>query len=418
MNISESERQPILPGGWTFVTLSEVGTLVGGTKNKSINAWGGTIPWVSPKDMKSFEIEDAQDHISQTHLDSRVKLIPEGSVLIVIHSSILLRRLPLAVAMRELAINQELKAIIPKKGFDPRFVAYTLRANSSSILSRCINRGVTVPSLDSEQLQAEKIPVPALDDPSRSLEIQKRIVRRLDGLFAELRKSREILDRMLLDVGMVMSTALGETINHLDYEFPNAVTVGDLSSSGRIEIVGGRTPNKKKEAYWNGTVPWVSPKDMKSWRVSDSQDHVSEAAIKEAKLKVLPPGAMLLVVRGMALAKNLPVAITDNQVTINQDIKALIPREGILSEYLGYIFRARKPMLLKSVGVASHGTRTLTTETLSRVAVPMPSATRQRRTAEYLNSIQRETEEMQQSLERDSAILDQAEHSILKDVFQ
>lgn len=418
MNISGADGHPVRVGEWKLVPLNEVGTLVVGTNNRSINAWGGTVPWVSPKDMKTFEIEDAQDHVSQTLLDSRVKLVPEGAVLIVVHSSILLRTLPVAVAMRELVINQDLKALIPKEGFDSRFIAYTLRANAPSILSSCIKRGATAPTLDSEQLRHEKILVPSPGDPNRSLEIQRRIVRRLDGLFVELRKSREILDRMLEDVGRVMNSALGETVNNLDYEFPNTVTVGELSSREQIDIIGGRTPSKNNEAYWKGPVPWVSPKDMKNWRISDSQDRVSEAAIEEKKLKVLPIGAVLLVVRGMALANNLPVAITDNHVTISQDIKALIPREGILSDYLGYILRARKQTLLQSVGVTGHGTLKLASEILNSVAIPMPPVIRQRRVVEYLNSIQRETEEVQQSLERDRALLDQAERSILQGAFQ
>jgi type I restriction enzyme S subunit len=420
MSISVLEQQRELPEGWALVPLGEIGIFVGGAtpKDDSGNAWGGTLPWVSPKDMKSVEIEDTQDHISQTLLDSRIKIIPEGAVLIVIHSNILLRTLPVAVALRELTINQDLKALVLKEGFDPHFVAYALKSNSSSVLSRCVRRGLTVASLDFKQLQAERIPIPDPKEPAKSLEIQKRIAKRLGALFAELRKSREILDRMLLDAGRVMSAALEETVNNLDDEFPNATTVGKLCSRGQVELVGGRTPSKNNKTYWNGTIPWISPKDMKRWRISDSRDHVSQVAIEQEKLKLIPPGAVLLVVRGMALAKNLPVAIANNQVTINQDIKALIPREGLLPDYLGYIFRARSSKILQSVGVAGNGTRKLASETLNGVAVPMPPATRQRRIAEYLNSIRRETEEMQQSLTRDRALLDQTEQSMLKGAFQ
>jgi len=416
MNIKLSQHS----GQLEWVSLNEVGTFVGGAtpKNSSIETWGGTIPWVSPKDMKSIRIKDTQDHLSPPLLDPRIKIIPQGAVLIVTHSNILARTLPVAVAMRDLTINQDLKALIPKEQFDPFFVTYAIKANSASILSRCIKRGLTVASLDSKQLGTERIPIPVPDDPSRSLEIQKRIVRHLDGLFVELQNSREIVDRMRLDAGRVISTALEETISNLDHEFPDAATVGELCSSRKLEIVGGKTPNKSNESYWMGSVPWVSPKDMKHWRIGDSQDHVSQAAIEEEKLKVLPPGAMLLVVRGMILSKNLPVAITNNQVTINQDIKALIPHEDLLPDYLGFLFRARKPTILQDVGVAGHGTRKLSSETLNRVAVPMPTVTRQRRIAEYLNSIQRETEEMQKLLERDRAVLDQAEQSILKSAFR
>jgi type I restriction enzyme, S subunit len=407
-------------GHWEWIPLSEVGTFVGGAtpKNSSVEAWGGTLPWVSPKDMKSIEIKDTQDHLSQSLLDPRIKIIPRGAVLIVTHSNILAHTLPVAVAMRDLTINQDLKALIPKERFDPLFVTYAIKANSSSILSRCIKRGLTVASLDFKQLRAERIPIPSPDDPNLSLEIQKRIVRHLDGLLVELKNAREIVDRMRLDTGRVVSTALEETINNLDDEFPVATTVGELCSSRKLELIGGKTPNKSNESYWTGSVPWVSPKDMKHWRIGDSQDHVSQAAIEEEKLKVLPPGAILLVVRGMILSKNLPVAITNNQVTINQDIKAFVPREGLLPDYLGFMFRARKPIILQGVGVAGHGTRRLSSETLSRVAVPMPTLTRQRRVAEYLNSIQRETEEMQKLLEKNRTVLDQAEESILKSTFR
>jgi Restriction endonuclease S subunits len=376
------------------------------------------MPWVSPKDMKSTEIKDTQDHVSPALLDPSLKIIPQGAVLIVTHSNILTHTLPVAVAMRDLTINQDLKALIPTERFDPFFVMYAMKANSSSILGRCMKRGMTVASLDAKQLKAEKIPVPVPDNPGLSLEMQKRIVRRLDGLFVELHNSREIVDRMRLDTDRVTSTALEETFNNLDDEFPNAPTVGELWSNRNLELVGGKTPNKNNESYWTGSVPWVSPKDMKHWRIADSQDHVSQAAIENEKLKVLPPGAVLLVVRGMILSKNLPVAITDNHVTINQDIKALIPREGLLPDYLGFMFRARKPTILQDVGVAGHGTRRLASETLNLIAVPLPPVTRQRRIAEYLNSIQRETEEMKKLLERDRAVLDQAEQSILKGAFR
>ncbi|ANB78112.1 hypothetical protein AYM40_37740 (plasmid) [Paraburkholderia phytofirmans OLGA172] len=56
------------------------------------------------------------------------------------------------------------------------------------------------------------------------------------------------------------------------------VTFPDLCAIG-----GGATPSKSKGAYWNGKLPWVSPKDMKVERISDAQDHVSELALEESK---------------------------------------------------------------------------------------------------------------------------------------
>lgn len=53
-----------LPLGWAFVRLSELGDFSGGKTPSTNNSayWGGTIPWVTPKDMKFSEIFDTQDH--------------------------------------------------------------------------------------------------------------------------------------------------------------------------------------------------------------------------------------------------------------------------------------------------------------------------------------------------------------------
>lgn len=101
-----------------------------------------------------------------------------------------------------------------------------------------------------------------------------------------------------------------------------------------VSVRGGSTPAKDVERYWDGDVPWVSPKDMKSERISNSIDHVSDAAVHEGGLNIVKQGAVLIVVRGMILIHSVPVAITEVDVTINQDMKAMIPGEELSCEYL------------------------------------------------------------------------------------
>src|SRR5687768_37451 len=51
----------------------------------------------------------------------------------------------------------------------------------------------------------------------------------------------------------------------------------------------GGTPSKSVEAYWkDGAIPWVSPKDMKVEVISDSVDHVTQRAMSDSRLKLLP----------------------------------------------------------------------------------------------------------------------------------
>ena len=71
----------------------------------------------------------------------------------------------------------------------------------------------------------------------------------------------------------------------------------------------GGTPSKANPAFWEGTLPWFSPKDLKRDDLFDAQDHISEELIKVTNLKLLPANTVVIVVRGMILAHTFPVCV-------------------------------------------------------------------------------------------------------------
>lgn len=150
----------------------------------------------------------------------------------------------------------------------------------------------------------------------------------------------------------------------------DAVPLGDL-----IELRGGMTPSKSVAEYWNGAIPWVTPKDMKTDHIVGSIDHVSGMALESTNLRVIRPPAVLIVVRGMILAHSVPVAMAAAEVTINQDMKALMPRHPrINGEHLFASLIVSRLRLLERVGQSAHGTRKLDTDALLSLPVPLPSA--------------------------------------------
>ena len=97
----------------------QIGKLVrsfsGGTPSKANpEFWEGNILWASPKDFKEFYLTDTEDRISESALsDSSTTLAPANSLLIVVRSGVLIHTIPVAVAKLPMAINQDLKALIP-----------------------------------------------------------------------------------------------------------------------------------------------------------------------------------------------------------------------------------------------------------------------------------------------------------------
>lgn len=96
---------------------------------------------------------------------------------------------------------------------------------------------------------------------------------------------------------------------------------------------GGKTPSKMKDEYWGGTIPWVTPKDMKTNLIVDSEDKVTPLAIEDGLTKV-SPGSILFVARSGILRRIFPVAITSIECTVNQDLKVLSPFFSEISYYI------------------------------------------------------------------------------------
>ncbi|MBD2611538.1 restriction endonuclease subunit S [Nostoc punctiforme FACHB-252] len=141
-----------------------------------------------------------------------------------------------------------------------------------------------------------------------------------------------------------------------------------------VNIQSGGTPSKKNPDYWDGDIPWVSPKDMKQDIIFDSSDHISEKAIEETNIKYVEPGAILIVVRGMILAHTIPIALAATRLTINQDMKALHPNcNNIDSVYLHAALKASSRKILSQVGTAAHGTRKFDTNELLNLPILIPS---------------------------------------------
>jgi type I restriction enzyme S subunit len=149
------------------------------------------------------------------------------------------------------------------------------------------------------------------------------------------------------------------------------------------------------EAYWAGTIPWVSPKDMKVSRLHDAIDHVSEEAIG-AGTRLLPRGAILIVVRGMILAHSLPVARAERALAFNQDIKGLVVSANNDSEFVLWWLTANKTLLLSKTTESTHGTKRLPSEALYEVKIPLPERQEQTAIAESLNDMDSEITAIEQ----------------------
>jgi type I restriction enzyme, S subunit len=107
-------------------------------------------------------------------------------------------------------------------------------------------------------------------------------------------------------------------------------TLGEVA-----EIVGGTTPSTKDDTFWNGNIPWITPKDLSgntSVYIKNGERNVTEIALKNTGIKLLPENSVLFSSR----APIGYIAINKIPVTTNQGFKSLIPNEKSNFKFLYY----------------------------------------------------------------------------------
>lgn len=131
--------------------------------------WSGDFPWVSPKDMKVPSIGDAEEHLSDEGRNEAT-VVGSGSLLIVIRGMILAHSFPLGITTRDVAFNQDMKALVPSETHSVEYVFHWFRWAKDKILSCISDSSHGTKRLAMEDLFAMKIPTPSRKEQARFVE--------------------------------------------------------------------------------------------------------------------------------------------------------------------------------------------------------------------------------------------------------
>jgi restriction endonuclease S subunit len=300
-----------------------------------------------------------------------------------------------------------LTCVVDRNRVDAKFLNYWFqRGEGRDTLLRASPGGAgRNRTLGIEKLAAIDVPLPPLEE-------QRRLVARIEELSAKVDKARGLRRDAAQGAIALQRGSAREILLAL----PPAIPRRPLHTL--ITMRGGGTPSKSEPRFWQGNIPWVTPKDMKRRELSDAIDHISVEATIESPAKLIEPGAVLVVVRGMILAHTFPVAVLQKPATINQDMKALIPCADLSSEYLTSVLWALNRDVLELVDRSSHDTRKLLTDKLGAFTIPVPSLTEQRRIVAELDALQAKVDAVKVLQTETAAELDAMLPAILDKAFK
>ncbi len=185
-----------IPAHWEVKRLKFVAKFFGGgTPSKDIlDYWSGDIPWVSPKDMKAEIVYDAEDHITEYAIEhSATRLIQTGAVLIVVRSGILRHSIPVAINVRPVALNQDMKALVAEPFLRAGYLASLIRGHEGALLVEWRKEGATVESIEFELLANTPCPIPPLFEQQAIANYLDHETAKIDALISRIREGIEKL---------------------------------------------------------------------------------------------------------------------------------------------------------------------------------------------------------------------------------
>lgn len=171
-----------LPQGWEWKSLGEICEIIGGgTPSKQIKQYweNGTIKWATVRDMNTETIEDTEFRITNLGLDnSSTNIINQDFILIATRVGLG----KVCLVKDTLAINQDLKGILPHKSLNKKYLFYFFKKNKDFLIENGI--GATVKGVSVDFIKSLQIPLPSLQE-------QKQIASYLDELSLNIKALKE-----------------------------------------------------------------------------------------------------------------------------------------------------------------------------------------------------------------------------------
>ncbi|HIJ87003.1 MAG TPA: restriction endonuclease subunit S [Desulfuromonadales bacterium] len=219
-------------------------------------------------------------------------------------------------------------AVVRPRSVQSSFLGYLFRSEFmiSGVIARSV--GVSYPAINASELIRLKVPFPHLPEQHTIAAFLDRETGKIDELVAEQERLIALLkEKRQATISNAVTKGLNPDAPMKDsgIEWLGAVPVGwDLPKLKHFtQFGGGGTPSRENLDYWNGNIPWISPKDMKVECIESSEESITESGLANSSSTLVPPGRVLMVVRSGILKHTIPVAINDVPVALNQDMKAL-----------------------------------------------------------------------------------------------
>lgn len=349
-------------GNWKKCTIADLGTVVGGatpSTKKPENYDGGTIAWITPKDLAGFLgrfISHGERNITEAGLHScSTQMMPR-------HTILFSSRAPIgyvAIAENEVCTNQGFKSVVPNDNTDYMFLYYLLLNNRQNI--EHMGSGTTFKEVSGKTMRGIEVCVP------ESKEEQIRISSMLSAIDDKIEENERINKNLLQQAQSLYQSWF------VDYEpfggdRPSDWTDDTIEDLAK-EIICGKTPSTKVPEYYGSDIPFITIPDMhgNTYAVT-TERYLSTYGAESQRKKMLPRNSICVSCIGTAGL----VTLTAQESQTNQQINSIIPKEGY-SPYYIYLLMQTLSVIINNLGQSGSTIVNLNKAQFGKIPVTIPS---------------------------------------------
>ena len=423
--VPDWEQPYKVPENWCWTKLSSLSNLI----SKGTTPKGGKSSY-SNNGVKFLRVENINDdgtisheniaYVSEETHKTFLKrsILEENDILISIAGTLgktgIIRNV-------DLPMNTNQAVAFVRTASDKVNVKYIKNSIDSPVIQDLLlgkTKVTSIPNLTLETIGECPIPLPPLPE-------QQRIVDRIESLFAKLdeakQKAQDALDSFETRKAAILHKAF---TGELTAQWRKEHGVGTESWEWRSlkkcgSWYGGGTPSMSHPEYWeNGTLLWVTSKDMKSDLIEDTLMHTNMLGVENSSANYIAEPAVLFVMRSGILRRTFPVCMVKKSFTVNQDLKALVPTDDINLEYLFWVCKANERKILEKCMKSGTTVESINATALRDFEIPIAGDNEQTEIVRILDDLLTKEQQAKEAAEAVLEQIDLIKKSILARAFR
>lgn len=305
---------------WKQIPIIECIDLIGGGTPKTSVAeyWDGDIPWLSVKDFNNDyrHVYSTEKHITEAGLNnSSTKLLQKDDIIISARGTVG----EMAMIPFPMAFNQSCYGIRAKDGINSTFLYYLLKNSISKL--KLMTHGSVFDTITRDTFATLIVGIP-------DKKTQDAIAATLAAIDDKIELNNKINDNLQQQVSALFAQYYEQASDTVPF-------------TSVIQILGGGTPKTGNPLFWNGNVPFFTPKDVGAPYTLTTEKTITEDGLDHCNSQIYPVNTVFVTARGTVGKVGMPGV----PMAMNQSCYALVGKD--IDQLLVYFYTLQTVQALK-----------------------------------------------------------------------